>query len=122
MRSPVWLALLVLLTAAANAQQSPPPAFIQKVALNIASQPVADALSELGRQTGLGIVVYSSLGRGVTAPKLEGQYTPAEALARILTPAGLHAEYLDEKTVAVVPAQSAARPSTRLAPTDIVEP
>ncbi len=112
MRSPVWLALLVLLTAAANAQQSPPPAFIQKVALNIASQPVADALSELGRQTGLGIVVYSSLGRGVTAPKLEGQYTPAEALARILTPAGLHAEYLDEKTVAVLESDSKPANST----------
>src|SRR5438445_360226 len=102
MRSPVWFTLLVMLAVTANAQQPPPAAFAQKVVLNIASQPVPDALSELGRQTGLGIVVYSSLGRGVTAPQLAGEYTPAEALERILAPAGLRAEYLDDKTVAVV--------------------
>ena len=84
MRRPVLFALFLMLTGVAGAQQSPPPAFVHKVALSISSQPFVDALSELGRQTGLAIAVYSSVGRGITAPKLKGEYTPAEALDRIL--------------------------------------
>ena len=67
MRTPVWVALLVMLTAVANAQQSPPPAFVQRVALNMASQPVADALSELYRAAGFGDVSYRLVGFGALA-------------------------------------------------------
>src|SRR5437588_109634 len=104
MRRLVRFALFLMLTGVASGRQSLSPSlsFTQKVVLNIPAQPIVDALRELGRQTGLGIAVYSSLGRVANATRLQGEYTPAEALERILAPAGLRAEYLDDKTVAVV--------------------
>jgi iron complex outermembrane receptor protein len=64
---------------------------------------VGDALNELGRQTGLVIIVYSAVGRGVIAPRILGKFTPNRALDEILAHTGLHYEYLDSKTVAVLP-------------------
>jgi len=100
-----------MLTAAAVGEQPPPEAVVQKVALNIESQPVGDALNELGRQTGLVIIVYSSVGRGVNAPRITGKLTPEHALDRILANTGLRYEYLDAKTVAVLSSSTDMRDS-----------
>ena len=108
---PVWLALSVMLAAAAAGEQPAPEAVVQKVALNIDSQPVGDALNELGRQTGLVIIVYSSAGHGVTTPRLTGKFTPEKALDQILANTGLRYEYLDARTVAVLSSQTAVTPS-----------
>ena len=59
----------------------------------------------LGKQTGLTIVVDSTVGREVMAPELNGRYTAHEALQKILAPTGLRAKYLDQKTVQVVDAR-----------------
>lgn len=102
----VWGAALLALTGTVLATAAPPPvqvATLQKVALNIDSQPVGDALNELGRQTGLVIIVYSAVGRGVMAPRILGKFTANRALDEILAHTGLHYEYLDSKTVAVLP-------------------
>lgn len=110
-----WFGLFTMLTSAAVAQQAPPPAaFVQKVTLNIPSQPIATAIRELCQQTGLTIVIESALGRDAIAPSLVGSYTPAEALQRIL-PKDLHTEYLDQKTAAVMaaPPTTANTPSPR---------
>jgi len=99
---PLWLMPVVLLTAHAPAQQQIAVSVAQKVTLHIAPQPVGDALSEFGRQTGLTIMIQSVMGRGVISPKLEGEYTPSSALDQLLAHTGLHYEYLDAKTVAVL--------------------
>ena len=103
---PVWFALSVMLTAAAVGEQPAPEAVVQKVALNIEPQPVGDALNELGRQTGLVIIVYSSVGHGVTTPRLTGKFAPEKALDQILANTGLRYEYLDARTVAVLSSQT----------------
>ncbi|MFL6605200.1 MAG: STN domain-containing protein [Steroidobacteraceae bacterium] len=99
---PLWLAPVVLLTTMAPAQQQVPASVAQKVILHIAPQPVGDALSEFGRQTGLTIMIQSAVARGVISPRLEGEYTPASALDQLLAHTGLRYEYLDAKTVAVL--------------------
>jgi len=108
-RRVLGLGLLMTVSSAVIAQQVPPAAFAQKVALNIPAQPVADAIGELGQQSGLTIVIESQLGRDVKAPALVGLYTTEEALRRIL-PNQLHTEYLDSKTVAVM---SGTAPTTQ---------
>ena len=90
-------------------EQPPPEAVVQKVALNIEPQPVGEALNELGRQTGLVIIVYSAVGRGVSAPRITGKLTPEHALDQILANTGLRYEYLDAKTVAVLSSQTDIR-------------
>ena len=87
-----------MLAAAAVGEQPPPEAVVQKVALNIEPQPVGEALNELGRQTGLVIIVYSAVGRGVSAPRITGKLTAEHALDQILANTGLRYEYLDAKT------------------------
>ncbi len=106
---PLWFTPLVLLTASAPAQQPAPTPVVQKVILHIEPQPVGDALSEFGRQTGLTIMIQSAVGRGMISPRLEGEYTPASALDQLLAHTGLHYEYLDAKTVAVL----GPRPDTK---------
>jgi outer membrane receptor protein involved in Fe transport len=100
-RHALCLGVLAMFTSVAIAQQAPPAAFVQKVSLNIPAQPVADAIRQLGQQSGLTIVIESQLGRDVKAPALIGSYSTVEALRRIL-PKQLHTEYLDPKTVAVM--------------------
>ena len=57
---------LILLSDVAAAQQ--PPA--QKVALDISSQPIGDALNEFAHQAGLQVVFYTEIGKGLTSPPL----------------------------------------------------
>jgi len=85
----------------------------RKVNFHIAQQPVGDALTEFGEQSGLAIGIPADLGRNVKAPPVEGRLTPAEALRRILAPAGLVAEYIDSKTVAIRTATQASNDTAR---------
>jgi len=88
-------------TGAAWAQQGPPDPFTRKVTLDIPAQPLADALRALGEQSGIAVLIQSQIGLE-NAPALKGSYTPNEALQRLLAATGLHYEYLDPKTVAVL--------------------
>ncbi|MFL6604479.1 MAG: TonB-dependent receptor domain-containing protein [Steroidobacteraceae bacterium] len=101
-----WFTSLLLLAGGAVAQQSVAASDAKKVTLHIPPQPVSDALSEFGRQTGLTVMIQSVVGRGVTAPRLEGDYVPVDALDQLLAHTGLHYEYLDDKTVAVLGPQN----------------
>jgi iron complex outermembrane receptor protein len=71
--------------------------------LNLPSQPLEAALQEFSRVTGLKVMLYTDLGRGVISPKVSGTLTPDAALALLLKGAALRFEYLDAKTVAVLP-------------------
>ena len=75
------------------------------ISLNIPSQPIGKALNEFARQSGIQVVFYSALERGLTSPVLAGKYTPSQALDLLLWHSGLRYEYLNKSTVAVVPLQ-----------------
>ena len=90
---------------AALAQQpaAPQPVLEKPVALNLPSEPLEDALHEFSRVTGLKVMLYSNLGRGVTAPAVQGTLTPQAALELLLKGSELRFEYLDAQTIAVLP-------------------
>ena len=73
----------------------------QKISLDIPSQSVVGALTALGQQSGLTIMLAAAAKSDATSPAVVGDYTPDQALKRILTASGLKAEYLDSKTVAI---------------------
>lgn len=83
------------------------------VAFDIEPQPMSQALTRLGEQSGLTIIVETKVSKGVKAAALSGSYTPEEALEKLLEPAGLKAEYLDSKTVAVRSASEADSHTSR---------
>jgi hypothetical protein len=91
------LALFFLLPTASLAQGDNAP----KVEFSIAAQPMETALTALGAQSGLTIIVETKVSKGIKASALSGFYTAEEALKKLLEPAGLKADYLDNKTVAV---------------------
>jgi len=83
-------------------QATVPEAFGRKLALNIPTQALDGALRALGEQSGLTVVVQSDLA-GEFAPELKGSFTPSDALNKLLAHTGLRFEYLDAKTIAVLP-------------------
>ncbi len=100
----------------ASAEQAPEtPA--RKMVFNIAEQPLGDALRRFGEQTGLQVVLYSQIGRGLKAPRVAGDLTPRVALDRLLANTGLKYEYLNASTVAISDGKAGDSSSTR-APAD----
>ncbi|HEY4214136.1 MAG TPA: TonB-dependent receptor [Steroidobacteraceae bacterium] len=91
-----------LIVGVAFGQQAPGP---QKVSFDIARQPVSDALTSLAQQSGLTIMLTSAVDGSAVTPAVIGDYTPDEALKRLLDHTGLKAEHLDQRTVAIRTAQ-----------------
>ncbi len=115
---PKWLGSLAVMASmtvvgGVSAQDVPLVPVTQKVEIHLAKQSLGDALTALGKQTGLNIVVDSTVGREVIAPGLDGKYTPAEALRKILESTGLRVKYLDKSTVAVVDPRSTVSSNAR---------
>src|SRR5690349_18796391 len=54
------------------------------VDFRIASQPMSEALTAFGAQSGLTIIVETKVSRGIKAVALSGQYTPEQALKILL--------------------------------------
>src|SRR5688572_9101757 len=73
-----------------------------EMALNIPSQPIGDALNEFGRQSGLHVVIYSGLGKGMISRPLSGSFSTQAALDTLLAGTNLRYEYLDASTVAIL--------------------
>ncbi|CAN7383145.1 TonB-dependent receptor [Pseudorhodoferax sp. LjRoot39] len=82
---------LAAAVAAALAATTPPAAAqaAAPVAIAIPSQPLAQALNELARQTNLQMSFPAALVAGKTAPAVSGQLTPRAALDRLLAGSGL---------------------------------
>jgi iron complex outermembrane receptor protein len=86
--APLALALalaLAHLTASAQALPADP------VPIRIAAQPLALALNDWARQTGVQLVVQQSLVAGKTAPAVAGRLAPRQALDQLLAGSGLSA-------------------------------
>jgi Secretin and TonB N terminus short domain len=69
--------------------------------LHIASQPLENALQDFARQTGLEIIVFSSLTDGQRAPALDGRYTVEEALRALLAGSMLAYHRVNAKTIEI---------------------
>ena len=69
--------------------------------IDIAPQPLSDALRALGRQTGLQFFAGSELTQDLTAPSVSGRMSADEALRRLLDGSGLTYRYSDSDVVAL---------------------
>lgn len=73
---------------------------------SIPPQPLAQALTQFGRQAGLQVAIDSSLAEGLQSPGVTGALTPEDALGRLLADSGLVYRYLDASTVMLTTADS----------------
>ncbi|MBL8269205.1 TonB-dependent receptor [Steroidobacter sp.] len=88
--------------ASASAGAGAPEGRAQKpVHVMVAAKPIAEALNDLARQTGLQVVINSSTASGIHSETLEGDFTPEDALRRLLESTGLIYEYLNNDTVSI---------------------
>ncbi|MBN9407586.1 MAG: TonB-dependent receptor [Burkholderiales bacterium] len=95
--NPAPLALAAALCAALSAgttlpahAQKAPPTSVQ--AIVIPAQPLGTALNELARQARLQLSFPAATVAGKTAPAVSGQFTPQQALDRLLAGSGLEAD------------------------------
>ena len=93
----VLAAALLLPGVEVSAQSTETP-----IALSLPAQSLRDALNGLAGQTGLQIIYTADdVAPNLTAPRLEGSYTPAAALDTLLKNSGLTFEFLNSRTVAI---------------------
>lgn len=93
-----------LFTLAAAGRAEPPP---RPVAFAIAAQPLAQALVEYSLASGLTVLVDSALTAGRQAPAVVGNYTPGDALRKLLAGSPLAIRYASAQSFTLV---STAKP------------
>ncbi|WP_417519760.1 TonB-dependent siderophore receptor [Marinobacter sp.] len=71
--------------------------------INIPSQQLAHALSDLTAQTGFQTAYQTDLVAGLIAPKIQGTMSPDEALSLLLAGTGLQFQYSDSQTIVILP-------------------
>ena len=69
--------------------------------LDLPSQPLGQALTEVARQSGVQVLFSDALTAGKTAAALKGNLAPAEALRRLLGGSGLQLRQQDGKTFVI---------------------
>lgn len=111
----------LVLCAAWALAVAPAAAGQSRTQAGIASQPLAQALSEFADQTGLQLVYVSGVVASLTSKAVPAGMPPADALARMLRGSGLRFEFLNARTVRIFSASAdatagaTARPSQRAA-------
>ena len=75
-----------------------------RLRFNVPAQPLANALILFGRQSGLQVSTQGDMPAGLQSPGVSGDFTPNEALARLLSGTGLSYRYNDAQTVTLMPA------------------
>lgn len=80
---------LAFASSAAHSQAGGSDLASTPVPINIAAQPLAQALNELARQTRLELMVPPALVAGRTAPAVSGRLAPRQVLDRLLAGSGL---------------------------------
>ena len=95
--------LLAICTSvhAADAQRAP-----ETFSLSIARQPLAGALQQLARQCDVQMIFFSRVTERLSAPTIEGDYTLAAAMERLLAGSGLTFRVINPQTVEVRPLQA----------------
>lgn len=95
----LWMSLVGTASAAPTPLEAPTRA----LQLDLASQPLGDALNQLAQAAGLQIVFYSDAARDLKAPALLGEFDVATALDRLLHGSPLEYEFLNADTIVVRP-------------------
>ncbi len=109
--APLAIALgLALGAISAQAQTAASALAAAPVEISIVSQPLAQALDALARQTRMELMVQPTLVTGKTAPAVAGRLAPREALNRVLAGSGLVANI--EGSVVTIQRAPAPPPST----------
>jgi outer membrane receptor for ferric coprogen and ferric-rhodotorulic acid len=72
-----------------------------KYDFQIDSQPLAAALQEFAKQSGVQIIFFSAVTEGLQAPALKGQYTATAALEVLLAGSRLTFQVINPKTIAI---------------------
>jgi len=95
---------VLVLPAPASAQETTATAETRQP-FNIPAGPLTGALNRLAKQAGLALSYDPALAAGKTADGLQGEFTPAEALQRLLAGSGLTYRFtgVDTVTLAVAP-------------------
>lgn len=109
---PWRLTLLAGLLAAQFAVAQP----TTPLAIDIPAQPLAAALARFAEQSGLKLLYAAELVAGKAAPGLQGQYTTADALRRLLAGTGLRARAIEDGAISIEAAPPAADGTTTLRP------
>ncbi|WP_428354948.1 TonB-dependent siderophore receptor [Methyloprofundus sp.] len=90
--------------------QSAPVRADQTTAFNIPAQPLASALLQFSEQSGIKIFFKAESTRSITSKSLIGQYTPQQALSKLLENTGIQYRFTESQSVALSPASSENRP------------
>ncbi len=107
---------LLLGLLAGNATAAPVPADL-RMTLHIPAQDLAGALDQYSRATGVAVLVDSQLSRGRRSLAVDGEYTAADALRRLLGGSGLMARYARDDAFTLQVAQVEDVPATLEKPT-----
>src|SRR3712207_3285299 len=108
MKIAIYVASLSMLLSAAAGFAVAQDSNTEAITLDMPEQPLAGALAQLALKADIKLVYYTEVSVGLRAPAVAGRYTAAEALERILGTTGLHAEYLDARTVVIRAADARA--------------
>ena len=108
-----WLLLcLVWGTLVAPARGAGPAATL---AADIAPRPVAEALADFGRQTGLQLIYVASIADAQQSKGARAGLTVSDALAQLLDGTGLQFEFLNPRTVRIFVPLSPRQTASRMA-------
>ncbi|MDD0968511.1 MULTISPECIES: STN domain-containing protein [Pseudomonas] len=99
-----------------RAGADPMPATM-RMTLHIPAQELARALDQFSRATGMAVLVDSQLSRGRRSLAVDGEFTAAEALRRMLGGSGLMAKYSRDDAFTLQVAQVEEVPITAEKPT-----
>ncbi len=111
----LWgLSASVLLCTATQAEPVPKP----EVSFTIERQPLQDALTKFGRQTGFQLLFLAKVTADVMAPEVVGKYTPQSALDQLLVNSGLSYQFVNERTVAIRAAKGEGNSTSGMKPVD----
>src|SRR5262249_53374686 len=107
------VATVALLAMCASAHAADLPRAAETFSVSIARQPLDGALQQLARQCGVQMIFFSRVTEGLSAPAIDGEYTLAAALERLLAGSGLTFGIIDAQTVEVRPLQARASERSR---------
>ena len=95
-------ALGLALICVARAAEPEQPSALQKIAFAIPSQPLAGALHAYGRQVGIQVLYESRSAIGRQSAEVQGEYTPDEALKRLLSGTDLEVRHARPDAITLV--------------------
>jgi iron complex outermembrane recepter protein len=105
-RRMAWLgacaaAMLAVAPAWADSATTPLQLAQAQQQFNIPAQPLADALTEFGRQSGLRVTVDAALVRGLSSPAVSGAMAPEDALRQLLNGTGLAGRFAESDLIII---------------------